>query len=190
VNRDGIHFDGLTFIAPELNGHVGERVQVRYMPHDLRRIEVFRGDDWWCTAYPQYRLSEEERAAVLARRRQDAAELSRRQRRASRRARLAPITGPITDPGALDDITVVTADTARAEQRRRKRETGVRDYEQRDRDLQRTDLLNLHRDFDYWNPPQPEPAPMAAAPAIDLDHKHDPDLDAGTPAPDPTEDQR
>jgi len=53
IGKDRIHFDGLRFIAPELNGRVGEKVQVRYTPHDLRQIEVFRGDEWLATAYPQ-----------------------------------------------------------------------------------------------------------------------------------------
>jgi len=51
----------------------------------MRQIEVFDGDTWLCTAYPQDALPESERDAVLARRRADAAELARRQRRASRR---------------------------------------------------------------------------------------------------------
>jgi putative transposase len=160
INRDGIHFGGHIFIAGDLNGLVGERVQVRYTPHDLRQIEVFRGDQWLCTARPQGQLSREERDAVLEHRRADAAELGRRQRRASRRARakLAPITAPITDPGQLEDITVVTAVGDGEHRRRTQGERGERDLEQRDRDLQRlarTDLLNLHRDFAYWNPPEP-----------------------------------
>lgn len=164
INRDGVHFGGETFIAPELNGRVGERVQVRYTPHDLRRIEVFRGDTWLCTAHPQGQLSDEERAAVLARRRADAAELGRRQRRASRRARAK--LAPITEPGPMEDTTVVSMNTARAERRRSER--GERDWEARDRDLQRlgrTDLLNLHRDFEYWNPPDPPTTP--ALPSVD-----------------------
>jgi putative transposase len=44
IQRDGVHFGGHIFIAGELNGRVGERVQIRYTPHDLRQIEVFRGD--------------------------------------------------------------------------------------------------------------------------------------------------
>ena len=159
VNRDGIHFGGHTFIAAELNGLVGEKVQVRYTPHDLRRIEIFRDDAWLCTAHPQGALSDEERAAVLARRRADAAELGRRQRRASRRARAK--LAPITEPGPLEETTVVSMNAARTERGRAERERGERDLEQRDRDLQRlarTDLLNLHRDFDYWNPPDPKPA--------------------------------
>lgn len=53
---------------------------------------------------------------------------------------------------------MVSMNTARAERRRSERDRGERDLEARDRDLQRlgrTDLLNLHRDFDYWNPPDP-----------------------------------
>jgi putative transposase len=171
INRDGIHFGGETFIAPDLNGRVGERVQVRDTPHDLRRIEVFRGDTWLCTAHPQGRLSDAERAAVLARRRADAAELGRRQRRASRRARAK--LAPITEPGPLEDITVVSMNTARAERRRGER--GERDLEARDRDLQRlgcTDLLNLHRDFEYWNPPDPATSTASPPPpSVDVDEQ-------------------
>ncbi|MEU4377115.1 Mu transposase C-terminal domain-containing protein [Pseudonocardia alni] len=163
VQRDGVHFAGLTFIAGELNGRVGERVQVRYTPHDHRQIEIFRGDTWLCTAYPQGALSPEQREAVLARRRADAAELGRRQRRTSRRARSR--LAPITAPGEPEEVTVISAEQARTD---RRRDVGERDIDARDRDLQRlarTDLLNLHRDFDYWNPPQPtdEPADPAGA---------------------------
>ena len=73
IGRDGIHFGGHTFIAAGLNGRAGQRVQVRYTPHDMRQIEVFDGDTWLCTAYPQDALPESERDAVLARRRADAA---------------------------------------------------------------------------------------------------------------------
>src|SRR5579875_1892767 len=41
VNKDGIHFDSVIFIAAALHKHVGKTVQLRYMPHDLRSIEVF-----------------------------------------------------------------------------------------------------------------------------------------------------
>jgi len=50
ILKDGIHFQGLMFIAPELNGRVGQDVEVRYMPHDLRTVEVFQGDAWLCGA--------------------------------------------------------------------------------------------------------------------------------------------
>jgi putative transposase len=41
VLKDGIHFGSAIFIAPELTRIGGKAVEVRYMPHDLRQIEVF-----------------------------------------------------------------------------------------------------------------------------------------------------
>jgi putative transposase len=99
ANKDGVHFERLRFIVPELNGLVGEKVQVRETPHDLRQIEIFRGDEWLSTAYPPGTLSTEQREVVMARRRADAAEMARHQRQVNRRprAKLAPITerGPV-----------------------------------------------------------------------------------------------
>jgi len=163
ISRDGIHFGGHTFIAAGLNGRAGQRVQVRYTPHDMRQIEVFDGDTWLCTAYPQDALPESERDAVLARRRADAAELGRRQRRASRRARAR--LAPVTAPGEPEETTVISAADARAARRGRDRD-GERDIDARDRDIQRlarTDLLNLHLDFDYWNSPKPLTAELGDA---------------------------
>jgi len=146
VCKDGVHFGGVAFIAGALNGLVGERVQVRYMPHDLRQVQVFRGEQWLATAYPQGALSDGQRAEVLAARRRDAAELGRRQRRASRRARAR--LAPITEPGTpLAETSVVTAEQARADGAGSVRTTG-RDL----RSLAMTNLLDLHTDFAYWNP--------------------------------------
>lgn len=93
INKDGIHFGGVRFLAAELNGRVGQRVQVRYSPHDLRQIEVFLADEWLVTAYPQETLTAEQRAAVLDRRRADAAELARR-RQTPRQPRRSRAAGP------------------------------------------------------------------------------------------------
>jgi putative transposase len=184
INKDGVHFEGVRFLAPELNGRVGELVQVRYTPHDLRQIEVFRGDEWLATAYPQDTLDDEQREAVLARRRADAAELGRRQRRASRRARAQ--LAPITEPGPVEDTTVVTAEDARTERAQRAR--GRRgdegpDYAAMAR-LARTDLLGLKSDFAYWNPELRDPdPPVELDPAPDSDRAPD-----SQPAQDPAED--
>ncbi|MCD2191689.1 Mu transposase C-terminal domain-containing protein [Actinomycetospora soli] len=160
VGRDGVHFEGVRFLAPELNGLVGERVQVRYSPHDLRQVELFRGDRWLATAYPQDTLSEEQRAAVLARRRADAVELGRRQRRTSRRARAQ--LAPATAPGQIEDATVVTAAAARED-----RSHARRGHDHPDdaalRRLARTNLLDLKTDFAFWNPD------LAVAAAAELD---------------------
>jgi putative transposase len=132
IGKDGIHFRGLTYVAAELNGRVGQRVTVLYMPHDLRQIEL-QLDGRWVTAKPQGLLTAAERDQVLARRRADAAELARRQRRASRRARLR--LAPITGSGPIQETTVVSWQQAATDNRRAT-----------DQDLQRlarVDLLNL-----------------------------------------------
>jgi putative transposase len=135
VQKDGIHFGGIAFIAAELNGRVGQSVEVRAMPHDLRRIEVFVGGRWLATAYPQATLSAEQRELVLRRRQADAVELARRQRRASRlaRVRLAPLAGS----GTTEETTVIVAGAGRTELQR-----GHDDVLRR---LARTDLLGLER---------------------------------------------
>ncbi|MDP9074667.1 MAG: Mu transposase C-terminal domain-containing protein [Actinomycetota bacterium] len=106
VHTSGVAFDGLNYIAPELNGLVGEVVAVRYRPHDRRTIEIFRGGEHLCTAKPQGALSDDDRAAVLERRRVDAADQARRQRRASRKARLR--YSPVTASTPVEDTTVIS----------------------------------------------------------------------------------
>jgi putative transposase len=125
-------------------------------------VEVFRADEWLATAYPQGALSDEQRAEVLAARRRDAAELGRRQRRASRRARAR--LAPITEPRApVAETTVVTASQARADRADR---TTRRDDDLRS--LAMTNLLDFHTDFAYWNPDlaprAPEDSPAVEAP--------------------------
>jgi putative transposase len=104
--KDGIHFGGEVFIAPELGGLGGELVEVRYMPYDLRSIEVFIAGRWICTARPQDALSPEQAELVIAQRRNAARDMSRRKARASRKARsrVAPMTGE----GAIEEITIPT----------------------------------------------------------------------------------
>lgn len=103
--KDGVHFAGLIYIAPDLNGLVGETIGVRYMPHDRRSIELYRDGRWLATAKPQGALSSEDRARVLERRRSDARAMAREASRARRRARSR--LEPMTAPGVPEDITVV-----------------------------------------------------------------------------------
>ena len=77
VAKSGIRFHCLDFVAPELNGLVGETVDVRYRPHDDTSIEVFRNGAQLCSRLPQGALGQAERAAVLERRRADAARQAR-----------------------------------------------------------------------------------------------------------------
>lgn len=154
IQRDGVSFDSIFFISPEMNGWGGVEVEVRYMPHDLRTVEIFRDDKWWCTAYPQNALSEEQRDQVLARRRADSDELSRLRRRASRRARAK--LAPVTAPGPVQDATVITADQVTADDdAARAASVGAGWFRSTPEDgsIGPTDLLNLNGDFDYWNSP-------------------------------------
>ncbi len=141
MDKDGIHFENDLFVAPELNevGR-GTEVEVRYMPHDRRWIEVFTRDGWLCTAYPQDRLSEEQAQAIVAARDQAAREMGRRKAAASRKARAR--IAPLTATGTVQDITAVTGD------RTAEREASRRDAES-------TELLELLGLADRLNKPIP-----------------------------------
>lgn len=110
VLKDGIHFGGEIFIAPELARVGGRTVQVRYTPHDLRAIEVFTADRWLCTAHPQDVLTREQADGVIAQRRQAAQEMGRRKAAASRKARTR--IAPLTATSLLEEVSVITARTA------------------------------------------------------------------------------
>jgi len=50
VTKKGIRVDRLTYIAPELHGLVGERVQVLYDERDVGRIVVYHNGEFCCVA--------------------------------------------------------------------------------------------------------------------------------------------
>ncbi|MGI8846350.1 MAG: Mu transposase C-terminal domain-containing protein, partial [Thermoleophilaceae bacterium] len=110
ILKDGIHFGGEIFIAPELARIGGRIVEIRYTPHDLRTIEVFTENGWLCTAYPQDQLSREQSEAVILERRAAAREMGRRKAAASRKARtrIAPMTGT----SDVEETAVITSRTA------------------------------------------------------------------------------
>ena len=101
VNSDGIHFQTVTFIAPEIIGMGGESVEVRYMPYDLRSIEVFLRGKWLCTAFPQDKVSDELADALRQQQQRLTKEMGAHRAAATRERsrRLAPITatGPIEE---------------------------------------------------------------------------------------------
>lgn len=61
VQRDGIHFQGLRYLAPTLAPFVGHTVTIRYDPRDLSEIRVYDHDTFVCIAvdeaHPNDRLS-------------------------------------------------------------------------------------------------------------------------------------
>lgn len=53
VQRDGIRFQGMRYIAPTLAGFVGEPVTIRYDPRDLAEIRVYHDSNFLCNAICQ-----------------------------------------------------------------------------------------------------------------------------------------
>lgn len=53
VQRDGIRFQALRYIAPTLAAFVGEAVTIRYDPADMAEIRVFQGERFLCRAICQ-----------------------------------------------------------------------------------------------------------------------------------------
>ena len=111
VQKDGIHHNSGIYFADELSGMRGEEVEVAYMPHDRRWVEVFHEGRWLATARPSVELDAAARARVLERRREDEKELKAWARRARRRARVR--VAPITAPGEIEplDPPVLPAET-------------------------------------------------------------------------------
>jgi putative transposase len=103
IRKDGVLWGTKLFFATELHGLVGEEVEVRYMPHDLRRIWLYRDGEFLCEAVPQEDVPDEVRAAHIGNRiahKKQVQGLRRetsrkeRVRRYERRGRIEPMTGP------------------------------------------------------------------------------------------------
>jgi putative transposase len=117
VQKDGVRHNGLSYVAPELHGRGGQVVQVRYMPHDDRQVDVFLDGVHLCTAYPQGHLTPEKVAEF---REHGKAETKRRQRLAVRRpqtrSRQAPPRGALQpsvprDPAPRRTLSCPRGDT-------------------------------------------------------------------------------
>lgn len=120
IGKGGIRALGGKYVAPELNGLGGTRVQIRYLPHVTGTIEVFRGEEWLCTATRQGQLTSGERDAVLDARREEARRQQAVARKARRRSTYRIV--PMTRPGTPELATVVTADEAAKEDSARRRD--------------------------------------------------------------------
>jgi len=113
VRTQGIRFRTLDFIAPELNPIVGERVEIGYMPHDLRSVEVFYEGRWICTAKPQGVVDARERERIVEIRREERRQAEREMRRLSRRQRVR--FAPITADGEIEETTTIGREEALSE---------------------------------------------------------------------------
>jgi putative transposase len=97
VQADGIHFRNLVYVCPAglLRERRGERVRLRYMPHDDRFVHVYRDGEYLTTCYPDNALSDEqaEQFYAAARELERAAAADKRAARRRGRRRLAALAG-------------------------------------------------------------------------------------------------
>ncbi|BAZ19466.1 integrase catalytic subunit (plasmid) [Kalymmatonema gypsitolerans NIES-4073] len=78
IRRDGIYFQGLSYIDPLLANYVGEEVTIRYDPNDMAEIRVFYHDTFLCRAICQQLATESVTLKdILAARKQRRRDLSK-----------------------------------------------------------------------------------------------------------------
>lgn len=106
IGEYGIRFRGRHYWAPEIEGHRGDRVEVRFAQDDQRHLELYRDDRFWCTVNLVDPASAEQASRVLAGR----AEHVQRQRRDLAKAkRLAKRQMKATTATQhLQDTTLIT----------------------------------------------------------------------------------
>jgi len=107
VTKRGVRLDGRVYNCAELCGWVGQRVEVRYLPHHHHEVEVFRGDQHLATAVLVDELAAEDVTRLLKHRASEAKWLATTQRMAAarRRTRFAALT----EPGPLVTTTAHTS---------------------------------------------------------------------------------
>ncbi len=106
VAKDGIHFASVTYWSPSLHGIVGETVEIDYVPHDRRKIDVYRAHEFLCTCVPTDAITDQDRQALYEARQRDAQRLRKLRSDANRRQRVR--LAAITDATPLQEISIVT----------------------------------------------------------------------------------
>ncbi|HYN73188.1 MAG TPA: Mu transposase C-terminal domain-containing protein [Nakamurella sp.] len=94
VQRDGIHFQGLRYLAPTLAAYVGAHVTIRYDPRDISEIRVFDHDAFVCTAIDEAHPDK----AFSLKDIETARNTRRRQLRAGINERIAVVARPLEPP--------------------------------------------------------------------------------------------
>lgn len=87
VSKNGIRWDRIDWVAPELQGKVGRHVEIRYLPHERSFVEVFIDGEHLCTATPNVLLDDEASHQLLLRRQQARRQALQRQTAANRQRR-------------------------------------------------------------------------------------------------------
>lgn len=111
VTKKGIRIDGLTYIAPELHGMVGERVQALFDERDVGRIVVYHNEAFCCVAEcPEVLgVSRAEIAAEAARQRKHGIAAQRAEmRRLKAAAKTRDIAWEILDQKARENAAHAT----------------------------------------------------------------------------------
>jgi putative transposase len=99
VTKRGVRVDGRVYNCAELCGHIGDEVEVRYLPHHDGVVEVFLNGAHLGTAQLVDRLSAAEMDRVLEHRAGEAKWLASVQRAAARRRRSR--YAAMTEPGPM-----------------------------------------------------------------------------------------
>jgi len=107
VSKRGVRLDGRVYNCAELCGWVGERVEVRFLPHHHHEVEVFRLGEHLATAIMVDELAADDVTRLLTHRASEAKWLAKTQRAAAarRRERFAALT----EPGRVTSTTAHTA---------------------------------------------------------------------------------
>ena len=114
IQADGIHFRNLVYVCPAglIRERRGDRVRLRYMPHDDRFVHVYLDGKYLTTCYPDNALSDEqaEQFYAAARAAERAAAADKRTARRRGQRRLAALAG--SGEPVAESRLVSPADTA------------------------------------------------------------------------------
>lgn len=116
VTKRGVRLEGRVYNCAELCGWVGERVEVRYLPHHHHDVEVFRRGEHLATAILVDELAAEDVTRLLKHRANEANWLAKTQRAAAARRRVR--FAALTEPGPVTATTTHTAPSTAIERSR------------------------------------------------------------------------
>jgi hypothetical protein len=113
LSKNGVRFRGIDYVHPTaFHGHVGRKVNVRYLPNDRSFIAVYLGGQFLCEAHPAKHLTQEQRFEIARITRRRIAQVDRIMKTGAKRAKvkamrqteLAKFTDPDAQP-VLDEET-------------------------------------------------------------------------------------
>jgi putative transposase len=109
ITKRGVSLHARTYNCSELCGRVGDRVEVRYMPHHDHWVEIFSMGQWLATAYLVGEMDPAESRRLLEYRAEEAKWLARQQAAAAKRRRMT--YAALTQPGVVEEATALTSES-------------------------------------------------------------------------------